>query len=144
MVLAPAEPDQLQGLTRGRRAIRLAQLIRHQLGTPGGMRDAAQRVLDTARDFDCHTLIGASASGDQIVGAAIAIAEGEVQVWNASEPGARVLIVDATVASGIQMERVVRRVEVFGTEPYGFALASACSLERHRLRALVVDRQLAT
>ena len=92
----------------------VASALQGQLSSPGVLRAVAKQVDDIAHDQNCIAVLGASSSGDQLAGAAVAETTNGLHLFRPSEPAESVLIVDTLLASGVQILRAARSARTAG------------------------------
>jgi len=102
-------------------AVLRAQSELDSLRTPAALIAAAEDLLAVAQDHGCPVLIPASPDGASLVGAAIVLGAGAVRS-PASETdvrGAKVMVVEAVVVSGLSVRRLIETVRASGADWVG-------------------------
>lgn len=72
-----------------------------------------QEILEVAEAHRCRSILGATAAGNMLVGAALLAAEGRLSLWRAGQPGC-VLVIDGVTTSMISVRAAIRRALLCG------------------------------
>ena len=95
---------------------RISQLARDlevELSRPAALQRIADALLPFARESQCTSIVGASAAGERIAGALMAT-HGAKLLGQSDAPGSRVLVLDAVLTTGAQMQQAIERIRKSG------------------------------
>jgi orotate phosphoribosyltransferase len=92
----------------------IARLLDEQLQSSEVLRACARRIDAIATELGCDAIAGASSTGHQLAGAAVAASANGLRLFSRGAPSASVLVVDSLLASGVQLLRTARDLRAAG------------------------------
>jgi orotate phosphoribosyltransferase len=92
----------------------VARSLDEQLQSGDSLRAFARRIDAIAQEHACAAIFGASSTGQQLAGAAVAASANGLRLFSHGAPTANVLVVDSLLASGVQILRAAREVKAAG------------------------------
>jgi hypothetical protein len=94
----------------------IARSLDRQLQSSDILRAYAKRIDLIAKDAGCEAIAGASGTGQQLAGAAVAASANGLRLFSQASPATSVLIVDSLLASGVQLIRTARDLKAAGAK----------------------------
>ena len=95
---------------------RISQLaidLEMELARPAALQQIADALLPFAKECGCTSIVGASPVGERIAGALMA-RHGMALLSRREAPASRVLVLDAVLTTGAQMQQAIERVRNLG------------------------------
>jgi hypothetical protein len=90
------------------RAMAFGDQLDSALADPARLIDVSTRLVAVAEGHRCQAVIGASALGNRLASATVAIANNGLRIFDREAPTERVLIVDGSLATGTQVAKAAR------------------------------------
>lgn len=95
------------------RISQLARDVEVELARPAALQQIADALLPFAKESECTSIVGASAVGERIAGALMA-QHGMELLSQGLPAGSRVLVLDAVLTTGAQMQQAIERLRSAG------------------------------
>lgn len=98
------------------RAMDFGERLESELAHPDRLTEVSRQLVDIAARSNCEQVLGASAVGERLAAAAVALAGNGLRLFANGTPGERVLIVDGTLATGTQITKAIRQARAAGAQ----------------------------
>jgi hypothetical protein len=109
-VAQASEDDQLF------RAAEAGEALERALADPAVLTETSLRLIGVANDLGCKRVFGASAVGQRLAGAAVALASNGLKDQSAGVQGQAVLVIDGLLVTGTQLASAARRARLAGAD----------------------------
>lgn len=113
----------------------LGEAVRARLSDGDDLAAIALRVGEVARARGADTVVGASADGDRLAGAAALASSGGLRLWREGDPTSGVLILDSVLVTGVQLARATMALRSKGVSMLSAAVVAASNDALARARA---------
>ena len=94
-------------------AASLGEALECELSAPEALRSVSRRIAELADELGCDSLMGASAVGERLAAAAVALSSNGLRLQYGGS-GQKVLIVDGLLVTGAQLSEAARSVRKAG------------------------------
>jgi hypothetical protein len=98
----------------GFRAMAVGERLEAELTQPDGLTEVSRSLIAIAEERGCTQILGASAVGERLAAAAVAIAHNGLSLFARGDPAESVLVVDGSLATGTQIARAARQAKQAG------------------------------
>jgi len=136
---APPADDQLF------MAAEAGESLERALADPAVLTETSLRFVEVANDLGCKRVFGASALGQRLAGAVIALAANGLKDQTAGVDGEAVLVIDGLLVTGAQLASAARRARLSGASTVCAAVVASVEpdlerFERVAERIVVLER----